>query len=71
MVWFFFSFFFLHKGFSGAAYGEKSCKKKRTSESAGAVEAVTAYDTNLSKSSRNKELQLWGNAKVRRAMHWF
>lgn len=39
---------------------EKSCKKK-TSVSAGAVEAVTPHDTKLSKNSQSRELQLWGN----------
>lgn len=50
---------------------EKSYKKKRTLESAGAVEAVAPHDKKLSKSSQSRELQLWGNLKVRRAMHWF
>lgn len=63
-------FFFYTKG-SVVLPVEKSYKKKRTSESAGAVEAATPYDAKLRKSSQSRELQLRGNLKVRRAMHWF
>lgn len=66
---FFLGFFFYTK-VSVVLPVEKSCKKK-TSASAGAVEAVTPHDTKLSKNSQSGELQLWGNLKVKRAMPWF
>ena len=44
---------------------------KRTSKIASAVEPVMQYDAKLDKSGQSRGLQVWGNLKVRRAIHWF